>query len=65
MKATKYNKVEKIPATALKVSAYAESIGQKHPSYISVAYDRYLTGKGSYPGYIIVNWQGFNFVIPD
>jgi hypothetical protein len=65
MKAIKYTKVDKIPAKAVKVSVYAEQISQKNPPYICVMYDRYLAGKGSYPGYKIVNWQGFNFVIPD
>ena len=65
MKAIKYTKVDTLPANAQKVSIYAETIGQKNPAYISVMYDRYLSGKGSYPGYKIVNWQGFNFVIPD
>lgn len=65
MKAKKYNKVRQLPANALKVSSYAKSIGQRNPSYICVMYDRYLSDKGSYPGYKIVNWQGFNFVIPD
>jgi hypothetical protein len=65
MKAKKYNKVQAIPANAQKVSNYAASIGQNNPAYICIMYDRYLAGKGSYPGYIIVNWQGMNFVIPD
>lgn len=65
MKAVKYNKVDSLPDNAIKVSSFAESIGQRNPSYISVMYDRYLAGNGSYPGYHIVNWQGFNFVIPD
>lgn len=65
MKAKKYDKVEELPANAVKVSKYAEMIGQSNPPYISVMYDRYVNGKGSYPGYKIVNWQGFNFVIPD
>lgn len=65
MKAKKYDKVNELPKTAIKVSSYAAQIGQENPPYICVAYDRYLNGKGSYPGYKIVNWQGFNFVIPD
>ena len=65
MKAIKYDKVDTLPNNALKVSAYAESIGQKNPPYICVVYDRYLSGKGSKPPFNIVNWQGFNFVIPD
>jgi hypothetical protein len=40
-------------------------IGQRNAPYICVMFDRYLAGKGSNPGYKIVNWQGFNFVIPD
>lgn len=64
MKAIKYDKVNTLPDNAIKVSAYAEQIGQNNPPYICVMYDRYLAGKGSNPGYTIVNWQGFNFVIP-
>jgi hypothetical protein len=65
MKAIKYTKVDKIPDNAVKVSIYAEQIGQQNPAYICVRYDRYLSGKGSKPPYEIVNWQGFNFVIPE
>lgn len=65
MKAVKYKKVKTLPANALKVSAFAARIGQKNPPYICVMYDRYLCGKGTKPPYVIVNWQGFNFVIPD
>lgn len=65
MKAIKYDKVDTIPPNAVKVSVYAEMIDQRNPSYICVMYDRFLNGKGSYPKYKIVNWQGFNFVIPD
>lgn len=64
MKAKKYTKVETLPQGALTVSNYAASIGQKNPAYICVMYDRYLQGKGSNPGYTIVNWQGFNWVVP-
>lgn len=65
MKAVKYEKVDKLPEGALKVSIYAEQINQRNPAYICIAYDRFLNGKGSYPGYKIVNWQGYNFVIQD
>ncbi len=65
MKAIKYDKVDELPKNALKVALYAKQIKQANPSYICVAYNRYLSGKGSYPGYNIVNWQGYNFVIPD
>ncbi len=67
MKATKNNKVDKLPANAVKVSKYAEMIGQKNPPYICVMYDRWTSDptKYTYTGYKIVNWQGFNFVIPD
>lgn len=65
MKAIKYTKVDQLPINALSVSSYAQQIGQKNPSYICVMYDRYVNGKGSYPNYNIVNWQGINFVIPD
>ena len=65
MKAIKYDKVDNLPANAVKVSIYAEQINQKNPPYICVMYDRYLAGKGSKPPYKIVNWQGYNFVIPD
>jgi len=65
MIANKYPKVDTLPNNAVKVSIYAASIGQRNPSYICVCYDRYLTGKGAYPKYNIINWQGTNFVIPD
>jgi len=67
MKAIKYEKISKLPARAVTVSEYADRTGQKNPPYICVAYDRYLAkpDKCAYPGYIIVNWQGINFVIPD
>lgn len=66
MKAKKYNKVETLPAGAVTVSNYAKMTGQKNPSYICVAYDRYCSSpdRFSNPGYVIVNWQGFNFVVP-
>jgi hypothetical protein len=65
MKAVKYPKVDELPKGAIKISSYAQQIGQANPSYIHVMYDRYLAGKGSNPGYTIVNWQGINFVIPE
>ena len=65
MKAIKYDKVNELPKHALKVSTYAEVNNIPQPAYVCIKYDRYLIGKGSYPGYKIVNWQGFNFVIPD
>lgn len=65
MKAVKYEKVDKLPDNAVKVSIYAESIGQRHPAYIQVMYDRFLAGKGSNPGYTIINFQGSNFVVPN
>lgn len=65
MKAKKYPKVQQLPAGAMSVTTYAGLIGQKQPAYICVMYDRYLQGKGSNPGYTIVNWQGFNFVVPE
>jgi len=34
MKALKYNKVESLPDNAIKVSSYAQQIGQANPSYI-------------------------------
>jgi len=67
MKAKKYDKVNELPANAVKVSKYAEMIGQTNPPYICVMFDRWLANpsKAQYPGYKIVNWQGINFVIPD
>lgn len=67
MKAKKYDKVQELPTNAIKVSTYAEQIGQNNPPYICVAYDRWLKSPAtvSYPGYKIVNWQGYNFVVPD
>lgn len=65
MKATKYTKVETLPDNAVTVSTYAKQIGQANPPYICVMYDRYLAGKGKNPSFKIVNWQGFNFVVPE
>jgi hypothetical protein len=67
MKAYKYPVIDKLPNNAVKVSIYAESIGQKNPPYICVMYDRYLNDPTKYakPPFIIVNWQNSNFVIPD
>lgn len=67
MKATKYKKVKELPEGAMSVAKYAEEIGQQNPPYICVAYDRYLSNPEKYakPAYYIVNWQGFNFVIPN
>lgn len=67
MEAKKYEKVNTLPDNAIKVSLYAEKIGQKNPPYICVRYDRYLDNptKNAKPPYTIVNWQGTNFVIPD
>lgn len=64
-KGTKYQKVDKIPATAMPVSVFAENNGIRNPAYVCVKYDRYLAGKGSYPDYKIVCWNGTNIVIPD
>lgn len=63
MKSIKYEKVDTLPKGALKVSLYAEKIKQKNPTYISVQYDRFLAGTGKDPGFKIINWQGFNFVV--
>jgi hypothetical protein len=67
MEAKKYDKVEVLPDNAIKVSMYAQQIGQNNPPYICVMYDRYLANptKAKKPPYKIVNWQGINFVIPE
>lgn len=65
MKAVRYEKVDELPKNAVKVSTYAANIGQRNPPYICLVYNRYLDGKGSKPPYKIVNWQGYNFVIPE
>mgnify|MGYP003403091807 CR=1 FL=1 len=62
---TKYPKITELPENASLLSAYKDKIGLKNAASVCVKYDRYLAGTGSYPGYKIVNWQGFNFVIPD
>lgn len=65
MEAKKYDKVDVLPPGAMSISNYARMIGQKNPPYICVRYDRWINGKGAKPPYVIVNWQGFNFVILD
>lgn len=61
----KYERKAKLPDNARAVSLYATEKGQRNPAYICVKYDRYLKGVGEYPGYIIINYQGRNYVIPD
>lgn len=63
-KGTKYDKIEILPKKARTVSTYAEEEGIGNPSYVCVKYDRFVAGKGGYPGYDIRCFQGMNFVIP-
>ncbi len=63
MKAIKYPKVDKLPTNAKSVNTYAEESGFKAP-YIYIKYERAKKGETSV-NYKIVNYQGFNFVIPE
>lgn len=69
---TLYDKIEKLPASAVPVSEYADAIGWKVGS-VYMKYKRFIHGyttsggnpsKGSDPGYIIRCYKGMNFVIP-
>lgn len=62
---TKYEEIDKLPDNAQAVSVYAAHENIRNPAYVCVKYDRYLAGKGSYPGYTIRCWQGMNFVLPE
>lgn len=64
-KGTKYEKVDKMPENGVPVSVYAANNDIRNPAYVCVKYDRYLAGKGAYPGYVIVCWNGQNIVDPD
>lgn len=61
---TNYKAITEAPPGSLTVRQYAEKTGQKWPNYIYVAYNRYLDGKGKYPGYDLVNFGGVALVIP-
>jgi len=62
----KYPKVDELPDGAMMLSIYAKQMGYKQAAYVCVKFDRYKKGETpNSPGYKIVNWQGFNFVIPD
>lgn len=67
---TKYPEVKKYMTRMIPVSAFARqedmAVGQ-----IYMKYDRHIDGypktgtKGPYPGYIIRQFNGMNYVIPD
>lgn len=61
---TNYKTITEAPPGALTVRDYAAKIGQRWPHYVYVAYNRYLSGKGKYPGYDLVNFGGVALVIP-
>jgi hypothetical protein len=61
-KESKYPEVDKLPATAQKVSAFATEQGFQ-VGYVYVKYLRSLEGKATV-NYKIVRFQGINFVIP-
>ena len=60
---TQYREVNKLPSGAVTVKTYAESIGKKSVQNIYTMFERYLKGKGKYPGFELVKWQGVIFVI--
>ncbi len=62
---TKYPTVEELPEGATLLSVYKNVLGLKNAASVCVKYDRYLSGKGTKPAYRIVNWQGFNFAVPE
>jgi len=59
----KYPQVTELPEGASLLSAFKDGIGLKNAASVCVKYDRYLSGKGSDPGYKIVNFQGLNFAV--
>ena len=61
---TKYETIDKLPAAAQPVSQFASSKNTA-VGYIYIKYERYLSGKGSNPGYSIKCFKGSNFIIPD
>ena len=65
MKATKYPKVNELPANAQLVSAFSKQMGWSQPNYVYVKYDRSKDGTGCSVEFKIVCFQGMNFVIPD
>jgi hypothetical protein len=62
-KESKYPEIDKLPATAEKVSTFAKSQGYQ-VGYVYVKYLRSLEGKATV-NYKIVRFQGINFVIPN
>lgn len=69
-KGTKYNTISTDELKALntdimQVSVYADLHDIRNMNYVYVKYDRYLSGKGSNPGYTIRCWNGTNIVIPN
>jgi len=65
---TKYEEVNELPSSALPVSKFA-SIKGWGASYVYTKHDRHFSpaeGKqpGEYPGFIIRQFKGSNFVIP-
>ncbi len=63
LKGTKYEKIEKLPDGAVTCREYAEKNELGSGAYVQVKYDRFLNGKGKYPGYDIRCWNGINVVI--
>ena len=69
-KGTKYasittDELKSIKADIMQVSTYAEQHAIPNMNYVYIKYDRYLSGKGSHPGYTIRCWNGTNIVIPN
>jgi hypothetical protein len=68
-KGTKYETISKLPSKAKPVSLFArENDWQVATVYLK--HDRHFEGyangnKGPYPGYVIRQFQGMNYVIPD
>jgi len=59
----KYPQVTELPEGASLLSAFKNEIGLKNAASVCIKYDRYLAGKASHPGYVIVNYQGLNFAV--
>lgn len=60
--ATKYPEVTKLPPSAQRVKAFADSQGWA-VGYVYVKYERSLTNPGTQVNYKIVQFQGINFVV--
>lgn len=69
---TKYEEIDQLPKGALPVSKFARKNKISSPAYVHVKYDRFKFGytntqgnfvHGEDPGYMIMCYEGTNYVI--